>query len=382
MSDDPRLGLSSASSFALDALCPGRQALLRCLTNVNEPVDEDAQRGTRLHTAWEKNSSDGLDSEDAEIWSRGVKLKKQVFDEWAASFGLKVAMPQPNEQRLFLHDEQGIPAASGQADCHWIGSKESSNAFTHGLVCDYKSLYATSLAPAEVNWQARLLAVLVAREYGLKHVRFAFLKAMFSRSDIVDYTEEDLTRAEWSCQQVLWEQRQEGSARRAGAHCRHCKAVTACPEAASWLTLPTVQIQAKNEAILTPTIAAQLVEQLSLHDCRRIWETTTARRNIEDAVKTRLKGIPSARLAEIGLKLGESTINRPITDVRRAVEFLKLAGIPDEQIWTAATLANGKLTTVIQEALGMSKKNAETWMRDKLAACITPVPKEAPLEHL
>jgi hypothetical protein len=119
--------------------------------------------------------------------------------------------------------------ASGQADRHWHSK-------THGLLIDFKSLYATSLTPAELNWQLLLLAVLVAKEYELTHVRCAFVKPMFNRLDIVDYNAEDLKRAEYAVQQVIWASKHIPQ-RRPGAHCRHCKGATSCPEAASWNAL-------------------------------------------------------------------------------------------------------------------------------------------------
>jgi hypothetical protein len=372
--NDPRLGLSSASSFALDALCPGRNELLQELTNVTEPTDEDAERGTRLHAAWEKDDPSGLDAADTEIYERGQKLCAQVVAEWEQ--GVK-SIEGKREERFYLHDEAGNLVASGQADRHY-------RAGNVGLVIDFKSLWCRSLAPAEVNWQARLLSVLLAREYGLIQVRFAFLKAMFSQSDIVDYTLDDLKRAEWSCQQVLWEQRQQGAQRRAGPHCRRCKAATACPEAAAWVMLPSTQINAVRDTRegITPKMAIEIVAQLSLHNCRRIWETTTARRNIEDAVKDRLKAIPAPDLAEIGLYLGKATINRPITNVNGAFRFLTTAGIPETKVWAAMSMKNGELTTVVQECLRKSKKAAEQWIREKLANCITETPQEPPLEKV
>lgn len=376
MNDDPRLGLSSASSFALDALCPGRQPLLNSLGDVPEPKDEDAERGTRLHAAWEKGDPAGLDTADTEIYERGETLSKKVVSEWAATLPNTPVAGQ-REQRFYLHDESGALAASGQADRHWFSA-------THGLVIDFKSLWCRLLPPAEVNWQARLLAVLVAREYGLKTVRFAFLKAMFSRSDVVDYTEDDLNRAEWSCQQVLWEQRQRDAQRRPGPHCRRCKAATACPEAAAWVMLPSTQVNAIRDTRegITQKMAIEIVAQLSLPNCRRIWETQTARRNIEDAVKARLKGLPAPELAELGLMLGKPSVNRPITDPYGALKFLVAAGIPETKVWNAIAMKNGELTAVVQECLGKSKKAAEQWIREKLARCITEFEQDPPLEKV
>jgi hypothetical protein len=371
--DPIRLGLPSASSFALDALCAGRQQLLRELPDIPEPVDEDADRGTKLHAAWEKEDPTGLDAEDVEIYERGLKLVEEVKQQWRGT--LVEYHEGEREERFYLHYE-GQVAASGQADRHYISNSG------RVLCIDFKSLWCRSLARAELNYQARLLSVLVAREYGATHVRFAFLKAMFGKADIVDYTSEDLERAQYSIQQVLWESRQPHAQRRAGAHCRRCKAVSICAEGLSFAYMPSVQAKAPKEGI-TPKVATELVENISLLDCVKVWESSTARHNIEDACKARLKSLPSGELAELGLMFGKAPPRRTITKVDKAFEFLLSLGVPVEKLWACTKMSNGELTTVVQQSLGLkSQKEAQAWVREKLAAFITETPTEKPLEKI
>jgi hypothetical protein len=387
MTDPIRLNLPSASSFALDALCSGRQQLLQSLTDTPEVKDEDAERGIKLHKAWQNEANRhptylpleiGLDEEDVEIYEKGLKLVKAFLEQWCADTGIKQEdiQERKREERFYYHDEQGNLAASGQADRHYYASI---NGVRYAAIVDFKSLWCRNLVPSELNKQAQLLSVLVAREYGAATVRFSFLQAMMGKSDTVDYNGSDLARAEWSIQQTLWESRQPEAQRRAGSHCRHCKANAACPEAASWTQLPTVQIIGRSTAAITPKIAKELAEQLSLHDCVRIWETQTPRRNIEDAIKARLKRQPEERLAELGLKFGESKILRPITDSQRAFEFLLSMGVPAEKLWAVTKMGNGELTDVVAESLGKTKKDAQEWIRNSLASCITSEATERPL---
>ncbi len=377
---DERLGKPSASSFSLTALCPGRESLLREVGDIPEPVDEDANRGTNLHSAWEAHGTPNLhlfeDPEDTEIFEKGLKLVEHVKADW--QLWLQDQGPAlkegPREERFFLHNDKGEVAASGQADRHYIAGD-------FGLVCDFKSLWNRSLVPAETNYQARLLAVLVAQEYGLSHIRFAFLKAMFSKADIVDYHQQDLLRAEYSIQQVLWESSQKGAPRRAGAHCRHCKAAAACPEAAAWTTLPTSQL-ANNGVGITPTLAEEIVGQISLLDCVRVWESSTSRHNIEKAIQTRLKALPEPTLAELGIVLGKPKILTPITDPKGAYGFLTEVGIPADRMWAAIKLQNGELTDVVRTSLGLTEKAAKQWIKVSLAPFITQQETDRPLEKL
>jgi hypothetical protein len=372
MENDPRLNKPSASSFLLTALCPGREALLREMGDTPEPIDEDAERGTKLHAAWEKEDPSGLDAEDVEIYERGLELVKLAIAQWVSDFKIEKFVEGPREERFYFHSSQGQVAASGQADRHYHSVPEG-----FILVLDFKSLYAKNLVPSELNWQARFLSVAASREYCAHHSRFSFLKAMWSKLDTVDYDPLDLERAQYSIHQVLWDSK-NAIQRRAGAHCRHCKAVSGCQEASAWQMLPSVQAGAQGDGI-TPKVASELVENISLLDCRKIWESSTARHNIEDACKTRLKALPDGELAELGLALGEPRINRPITNAASAWSFLAMAGIPTEKLWRSVSLSKTTLTDIVAEQLGLTKKAAEAWIKDKLAPFITPQPCEKPL---
>ena len=146
--------------------------------------------------------------------------------------------------------------------------------------------------------------------------------------------------------------------------------------------LPSVQAKAQGEGI-TPEVATELVSNISLLDCRKIWESSTARHNIEDACKARLKALPEAELAELGLMFGKPKVLRPITAVDKAFEFLLSLGVPAEKLWAVTKMSNGELTSVVQQSLGLkSKKEAETWVRTKLAAFITEQTCERPLEEI
>lgn len=381
--EDLRLGLPSASSFSLTALCPGRESLLRSLPIQPEIKDEDAQRGVDLHMAWQLDDPSALDAEDVEIYERGMRLVEEVKMQWVKDHipdsQFCVAIEGPREERFYLRNNEGDIVASGQSDRHWHWVRRV-------LVIDFKSLWCRNLVPSELNWQARLLSVLVSQEYGASHVRFAFLKASFGRADIVDYGPEDLKHAEFSIQNALWQSNQPDAQRRAGPHCRFCKAAYACQECLSWQLLPSVQVgystgNASNP--ISPKMAVELVENVSLRDCAKIHTTATARHNIEAAITARLKRQDAETLASLGLKLGKPQIMRPITNPYAAFNFLRGLGVPDEKLWSAVKIGNGELAVVVQAALDLgSEKEATEWIRSKLSSCIEAKEKEPTLEKL
>jgi Protein of unknown function (DUF2800) len=369
MNHDPRLGLPSASSFSLDALCPGRRALLASMTDIPEPEDGDANRGTKLHAAWEKNDPTGLDVDDLELYEQGVKLAAEAKAQWQMAVGQVVEGKR--EERFYFHSA-GELAASGQADRHYIQSDR-------GLVLDFKSLWCSSLVPSELNWQLLLLAVCCAREYDLNWVQCSFVKPMFRQLDSVVYGPDDLKRAEFAIEQVLWASKHLVE-RRAGPHCRHCKAATACPEAKAYCLLPSVQSNALEG--IKPKDAGPIVEQLDLRDCVRIWETMTSRHNIEEAIKVRLKALSPETQAELGIALGEPKMTRTITDPYAAFNFLLSVGIPSQEIWKAVKFGNTELANVLRSEMGLSSTGALAYIRETLKDYIEERPCERPLKKL
>lgn len=334
--------------------------------DVPEPVDEDAARGTRLHAAWEKEDMTNLPPEDVEIYDRGLKLAAEAVSDWQQAFNLDFVAEGPREERLWLEDK-----ASGQLDRHWFSPE-------YGLVLDFKSLWCKSLVPSELNWQLLLLAVLIAKKLELTHVRAVFAKAMFGQLDIVDFNENDLARAEYAIDQVLWASKHTPD-RHPGLHCRHCKAATACPEAKAYVLLPSVQARALQG--VTPTTAGPIVDNLTLEDCAKILTTATSRHNIEEAIKTRLKSLSDERLLALGLVRSKPQVIRAVSNVEGALSFLATVGIVDVQ--KALKINLGTLAEIVQKSLGQSsQKAADVWIKDKLSPFITETPKEASLQSI
>lgn len=376
-----RLNLPSASSFGIDAICPGRQALLNSLGPLPEVVDEDAQRGTNLHAAWQDAGTPNLhlfeDSEDTELYERGLKLVETAKGQWGTWLQSQVFANQPfkegpREQRFWIRDSSGELAASGQADRHYIAGD-------FALCIDFKSLWCRSLTPSELNWQLLLLAVAIRDEYGVAHVRCAFVKPMFNSLDVVDYNSEDLDRASNAVQQVLWNSHHVLD-RRAGPHCRHCKGTAACPEAKAYCLLPSAQSNALEG--IKPKDATDIAQRLDLKDCVRIWETQTSRRNIEDAIKARLKTLPPEQMTQLGIELGKPKTNRTITNAEGAFDFLISVGISPEKLWQIMELSNGKLADLVSEELGKTQKAATEWIREKLKPFIIEHEQEKPLQKI
>lgn len=374
---DDRLGLHSASSFGIDVICHGRRNLIRSLPDLQDVDTEDAIRGRKIHKAWQSGSAMGLEVDEAEDYELGLKFIDEVVSNWKRDKYLESVEEMPREERLYLRNQIGEIICSGQLD-RWYKSGN------HVLVIDGKSGWSKNVPASEVSWQLRVYAVLAYNETGGQNVRVAYVKpkVKWEPTDCTDYGIQDLMASEQSIKLYIWLSNLPEAPRQAGTHCRYCKAAAGCPEVAAWQMLPSVQAKAQNGHI-TPKVAAELVSNISLPDCVKIWESSTARHNIEDACKARLKALSDTTLAELGLTFGKSKILHPITNVQSAFEFLLSLGVPAAKLWSVTKMSNGELATVVQEALGLpSKDAAEKWIRDKLGRCITPKPTERPLERI
>ena len=125
--NDPRLGLPSASSFSLDALCSGRQQLLSELDDMPEVVDEDAARGGEVkrvrkrylplrpcvvcgnqYSPWEKGSTCCSLSCAAKLTPKKVKHGLHGSPEYAVWCGIKSRCSNPRASAYESYGARGI----------------------------------------------------------------------------------------------------------------------------------------------------------------------------------------------------------------------------------------------------------------------------------
>lgn len=345
---DERENLPSASSFEIVAMCPGQPQLKAQLPpNQMDLPDEDAQMGLRIHLAREIKSGINLTQEESDIFERGLANEGRIFQEWATSFDVQ-ASQEHNEIRLWLDWPDGSHATSSRLDVHYAS-------MDHVLVCEWKTLWCKNLTPAERNWQGRVQAVVAAKQYGVKHVRVAFNKAMFGRSDVVDYNENDLINAESSIFARLWEAKQEGARRNPGGWCNHCVCKAYCAEAQAYSLLPSVMAAQ----------AVDNVQNMPIADVVKLFQSDLIVRKILEAAKKRLKALPAEELKELGLMLDNGKNQDPIVNTIGAYKFLEHK-LPQDAIWKALNFSKGNLVGALQENCMMTKKEAELWIAREL----------------
>lgn len=384
MSDDPRQNLPSASSFHADVACPGRRNLIATLPKVEMPPDPDAERGSKIHRAWQSGNTLELDEAELADYTSGVTHIDDVIQTWMQDKELVRMQELPREERLWLNDEVTMAGImSGQLDRWYMGWNEAAEVFL--AIIDGKSGFGTYVPASQRSWQLRVYCCLAWKETGCINIRAAFVKPKM-KADATDWTDYDETALRNSYTSILfhlWESQQPEAHRNPGVHCRYCPAAQSgyCPQAGAWSMLPSVQ--AGN---ITPDKGFDyeaFVSALDPADLVKIISGMTVRHHIEDACKSRLKKLPAEELASLGLKLGKPTILRPIVNTRSA--FLKLRDevkVDEDKLFTALSFSNKDLGDVLRREVGVSAKGVSQYIRETLADFIQESPCEAPLKEL
>lgn len=380
MSDDPRLGKPSASSFGADVACPGRRNLIAKLPKVELPPDPDAERGTKIHRAWQTNNTIELDEGELADYTSGVKYIDDVIQTWMRDRGFETITELPREERHWLQDPNTMQAEmSGQVDRWYQGGDNSL------LIIDGKSGFGTYVPSSQRSWQLRCYAVLGWHETDRTDIRVAYVKPKMKSepTDYTDYDEYNLIHSAASIFFHIWQMKQPEAHRNPGVHCRYCPAAQGgyCPQAGAWSMLPSVQ--AGKFTVEKDFDYEAFVNTLDPADLVKITSGMAVRHKIEDACKSRLKKLPPDELARLGLMLGKPTILRPIVNTRPA--FLKLRDevkLDEEKLFLALTFSNKDLNDVIRRETGMTEKGATQFIRETLADFIIEDPCEPPLKEL
>jgi len=372
-------GITSASKFEIVALCEGQpqlEAVLRSKNLIHETNDEYSSLGTAIHKARETGDTSQLTEEGLEIYNRGMENERRILEQWMDDLVIVEAPPCHKETRMWIHWPDGTKATSAKLDVYYVW--DSPDFVTHILVVEWKTLWCSNLTPAERNYQGMVQAVCAYREYGATSIRVAFNKAMFGASDAVDYSEEDLKRAEARIFQHLWAAKQPGATTNAGAWCRHCVCQPHCPSAASMSLLPSVMANVTKGVSKADVGAA--VARLGPADWKFIHERASVIRNILDSATKCLKGLSADDLKALGLQIGEGRRLDPITNVVGAYKALEHSITP-ELLWGCLSFEKGKIVEAVMVSKGMTKKEAQMWVKETLAPFITEERASGSLEE-
>lgn len=209
----PKVPHVTCSSLDSVMACPGGH---RARLGVTDPGNAATEAGNRIHAALEGREEVELNPEEAgkvASMKRRVETLLETFGQYDESLV---------ERRLWWRNKSGTPVLSGKADRIYIQGDRA-------LVIDFKSHEVPM--PADLSWQLRGLAVLVAMYRRMESVEVAFVTpfematAQFVREDLLTYLDD--------LKGVLREAYGDGAERVPGVvQCRYCQAAgtARCPE--------------------------------------------------------------------------------------------------------------------------------------------------------
>lgn len=377
MIDPERLDLPSASSFDIVVACPGQPNLKRALGELlkkeQEEPDEIALSGTRIHAARETGVTIDLDEDELATYKAGRGYEEALVAGWVGDRELMEWAERKREERMWLHDQStGRPIISAKLDTHYLSG-------SYGLVVDWKTGWSWKLTPSQRNWQLRVQAVLVWREYnGIKHIRVAFVKpiAKYERLDFTDYAEDDLKRAEEQIYHHLWLAKQPDAPRHAGPHCNYCPCKSYCREAAAYAMVPSVITTSSGQMMtMQPELSKQniiaLVDTMPLQQVALVHLRASLVVKILEACKARLKLQDDAMLDSLGLMKAQGRRLDPIVKTKECFDFLKEQyQISEDELWRALKFSKTELVDALRRDKGWAKAATDGFIRGQLGEFI------------
>lgn len=247
----------------------------------------------------------------------------------------------------------------------------------HGLLIDFKALHGKHPNAVE-NPQLMSLAVLVAKKHGLESVRVALVQPWKGKPTVADFGADGLALAESLLMQVLVDERNAAPHdRKAGDHCKYCKARFSCP------TLRDATINAL-DVVQPETLPADAATRNKTVFARMADMTPQQLIHIEKNVVGLMGAFIAAHKAvfkqrveagEIpGYSLKEKSGRRKITDVATAYERAAALGVTADAFTSKCTLSLKGLNEVLKDATKAKGKALES-MADTVLHGITDTGK-------
>lgn len=374
---DEREGLPSASAMYRVVSCPGSVALVEAC-KPPELTTVVAKQGTQIHDALYTGDTYALDDESAEIAENLKESETGIVNDWRKWLAFTCHHPSTaveqwvREERIWIRDKSLNPICSAKPD--YVTQIQSS-----ALIIDFKTGFLP-VTPAEKNWQLRTQAVAVHQEYGATHIRVAIASARLGKPhvDFVDYTLEDLKNAERDLLFQLWKAKQPDAPRHAGDWCKYCPAKAYCREAAAW---SAVDVVSPTQTVTTKEQISLAVESMTPEQLVHVWRKRNIVEGVLDAIKARLKALPTEELETLGLRLKEGKKMTSV-ELNPSGYNMLLGWIDETEILTSTKLSLDKVSSNMAARNKMSKKDARQKVLEILQDFVTESRGEPTLEEI
>ena len=374
---NPFQHVPSASKLGRVMECPASHKAELAAGDVPEDLS-DASEGTDVHAVLSDDLSvDDVSFSAAQTAEMCEDQTERLLNEWQtegdAPLGFK-------ELRYGLTDIGAVVPVNGSTRANVVFTGQFDRLYTQGergLLIDFKALHGKHKSAIE-NPQLMGLAVLVAKRHKLTSLRVALVQPWKGKPTVADYGESGLALASSMLLTILdAEHNAEPHDRKAGDHCKYCKARFSCP------TLRDVNINAL-DVVQPETLPADAATRNKTVFARMAEMTPQQLIHIEQNVVGLMGAFIAAHKAvfkqrveagEIpGYSLKEKSGRRKITDVAAAYERAAALGVTADAFTGKCTLSLKGLNEVLKDATKAKGKALEA-MADTVLHGITDTGK-------
>jgi len=374
---NPFQHVPTASKLGRVMECPASHKAEIAAGDVPEDLS-DASEGTDVHAVLSDDlSADDVSYSAAQTAEMCEDQTERLLNEWQiegdAPLGFK-------ELRYGLTDIGAVVSVNGSTKANVVFTGQFDRLYTQGdrgLLIDFKALHGKHKSAIE-NPQLMGLAVLVAKRHKLTSLRVALVQPWKGKPTVADYGESALALAHSFLDAALVSERiATPENRKAGDHCKYCKARFSCP------TLRDVNINAL-DVVQPETLPADAATRNKTVFARMAEMTPQQLIHIEKNVVGLMGAFIAAHKAvfkqrveagEIpGYSLKEKSGRRKITDVAIAYERAAALGVTADAFTGKCTLSLKGLNEVLKDATKAKGKALES-MADTVLHGITDTGK-------
>jgi hypothetical protein len=187
---------------------------------------KDAQHGNHVHGEVAGEEVD-INEREALTATYCKEIEMAITIKWAGGR----PYDEIREVRFWLTDSKLNKIFSGKPDLVLIHERRA-------LILDFKALMG-EVAVSPKNWQLRSLAVLLAAQHDLDEVTVGIIQPWVTRTpELCIYDRADLEKSEKVLLAALEAARQPNAPRKAGDHCKWCRAKKGCEQFESKYLVP------------------------------------------------------------------------------------------------------------------------------------------------
>jgi len=367
---NPFPNVPSASKLARIMNCPASHKAELAAGDVPEDT-RDADEGQDVHGVLSDDiSADDVSYSAAQTAELCELHTQQLVTDWADMENHDTPLGY-KELRYGLTDIGAVIHIRG--DNRSLGLKPPTIIFTgqfdrlyiqgtRGLLIDFKALHGKHAAALE-NPQLMGLGVLVSKRHKLTSLREALVQPWKGKPTVVDYDAEMLVKAEKKLMEWLDAEREASPEdRKAGDHCKFCKARFGCEvfQYQNIAALDVVQPETlpadpdtRNKAVFARM--AELSPQQLIHIEKNVIKLMGVFIASHKAIfKQRVE---SGEIPGYAIKTSQG--NREITDAQKAFNALEPLGVTAEDIMACCSLPIGPLQEAVRKRSGIKSQTAK-----------------------